>query len=106
MRPRVYWKGCRGFCAKVDSGWPQVLKKIILTWKVDFVRAKTSRGTNQEVIRVIQVRENGPLDKGGSVEMKEVLSFWIYTFKIEPTRFSDELDMRRERMKITVMIFI
>lgn len=46
------------------------------------------------------------MDKGGSMEMKEVLSFWIYTFKIEPTRFSDELDMRRERKKITAMIFI
>lgn len=52
------------------------------------------------------MRGNGPLDKGGSMEMKEVLSFWIYTFKIEPTRFSDELDMRRERKKITAMIFI
>lgn len=33
----------------------------------------------------------------GYGEMKEVLSFWIYMFKIEPTRFSDELDMRREK---------
>lgn len=46
IRPRVYWKGCRRFCAKLNSGWRQGLKKIILTWKVGFVRAKTSRGTN------------------------------------------------------------
>ena len=31
---------------KEDISWPQVLKKIILTWKVGFVGAKTSRGTN------------------------------------------------------------
>ena len=48
VRPGVYWKGCRGFCAKGGQWfcWPQVLKKIILTWKVGFVGAKTSRGTN------------------------------------------------------------
>lgn len=51
----------------------------------------------------MQVRDGGPKDKGGTtVGMRHTFGYASgYILKIEPTWFTEEFDIRREKKKIT-----
>ena len=58
------------------------------------------KGTNQETIVVLQVRDNEGLGQGGSSGVGEKWSHSVYVLKVEPTKFTARWDVGNEKREV------